>query len=72
MLIIDIKQDIRRRKKIWNNINKIRDKTERSEDTKVLNKQNREPLKISEVEVQIEQYWTNIYKIRRQKWHTIS
>ena len=56
----DNKQDKGRGKKLWDNINKLRGKTGRNEDTQLYI--NEQPLKISEMDVEIEQYWDSIYK----------
>ena len=58
----DIKQDNGRRKKLWDNINKLRGNTGRNEDIQLLYDMNVQPLKISEMDVEIEQYWDSIYK----------
>ena len=58
----DIKQDKSRGKKLWDNINKLRGKTGRNEDIQLLYDINEQPLKISEMDVEIEQYWNSIYK----------
>ena len=59
----DIKQDKGRGKKLWGNINKLRSKTGRNEDIQqLLCDINEQPLKISEMDVEIEQYWDSIYK----------
>ena len=58
----DIKQDKGRGKKLWDNINKLRGKTGRNEDIQLLYDINEQPLKISEMDVEIEQYWDSIYK----------
>ena len=58
----DIKQDKGRGKKLWDTINKLRGKTGRDEDIQLLYDINEHPLKISEMDVEIEQYWDSIYK----------
>ena len=58
----DIKQDKSRGNKLWDNINKLRGKTGRNEDIQLLYDINEQPLKISEMDVEIEQYWNSIYK----------
>ena len=58
----DIKQDKGRGKKLWDNINKLRGKTGRSEGIQLLYDINEQPLKISEMDVEIEQYWDSIYE----------
>ena len=58
----DIKQDKDRRNKLWDNIYKLRGKTGRNEDIQLLYDINEQPLKISEMDVEIEQYWDSIYK----------
>ena len=58
----DIKQDKGRGKKLWDNINKLRDKTGRDEDIQLIYDINEQPLKISEMDVEIEQNWDSIYK----------
>ena len=58
----DIKQDKGRGKKLWDNINKLRGKTGINEDIQLLYDINEQPLKISEMDVEIEQYWDSIYK----------
>ena len=58
----DSKQDKGGGKKLWDNINKLRGKTGKNEDIQLLYDRNEQPLKISEMDVEIEQYWDSIYK----------
>ena len=58
----DIKQDKSKGNKLWDNINKLRGKTGRNEDIQLLYDINEQPLKISEMDVEIEQNWDSIYK----------
>ena len=58
----DIIQDKNRGNKIWDNINKLRGKTGRNEDIQLLYDKNEQPIKITEMEVEIEQYWARIMK----------
>ena len=61
----DIKQDKGRGNKLWDNINKLRGKTEINEDIQLLYDINEQPLKISEMDVENEQYWDSIYKTHK-------
>ena len=58
----DFKQDKGRGKKLLDNINKLRGKTGRNKNIQLLYDINEQPLKISEMDVEIEQYWDSIYK----------
>ena len=58
----DIKQDKGRGNKLWDNINKLRGKKGRDEDIQLLYDINEQPLKISEMDVEIKQYLDIIYK----------
>ena len=58
----DIKQDKSMGKKLWVHINKLRGKTGRNEDIQILYDINEQPLKISEMDVEIEQYCDSIYQ----------
>ena len=58
----DIKQDKSRGKKLWDDINKLRGKTGRNEGIQHLYDINEQPIKISEMDVEIEQYWDSIHK----------
>ena len=51
----DFKQDKGRGKKLLDNINKLRGKTGRDEEIQLLYDINEQPLKISEMDVEIEQ-----------------
>ena len=58
----EIRQDRNGRKKIWDNINKLRGRTTSRDISTILYDAEEQPLNTQEVEVDIEQYWTNIYR----------